>query len=192
MRACQYCGHTKKLQQCSACKKTTYCSADCQKTDWPQHKPICKNTAEYEVTQLNLAVERSLKTHGQNTVPVTRDTKKVKAFIEALGCLPRNARLMYVDPGLPVGEQGRCMHNAKLSAERFGGTAAFGWSIFENAYLFEAKLYCCVKAKDGHYYNITKANDGGETYIGLFVEDTKAEEHMMKTGTAAKSFVMWK
>lgn len=39
----------KKIQSCSACKVATYCSRDCQKKDWSQHKPNCtklKNEAE--------------------------------------------------------------------------------------------------------------------------------------------------
>ncbi len=199
MRACQYCGTTKKLQRCSGCKKTTYCSADCQKTDWPQHKPICKNNfvdipnIEEHITFLNHTVERKMATHGQGTVPVTRDTKKVKAFIKEIGCDPKSARLMYVDPGLPVGDYGRCWHNSKLCADRYGGTVVFGWSIFENEFLFEAEMHCVVKsAADGHYYNVTRFSDNDETFRGLFVEDKTTEEHAKTTGTAAKSFVLWK
>ncbi len=31
----------KKPSQCSACKAIIYCSAECAKKDWPQHKQIC-------------------------------------------------------------------------------------------------------------------------------------------------------
>ncbi|EGF82527.1 hypothetical protein BATDEDRAFT_34496 [Batrachochytrium dendrobatidis JAM81] len=30
-----------KPSQCSACKAVIYCSAECAKKDWPQHKPMC-------------------------------------------------------------------------------------------------------------------------------------------------------
>lgn len=31
----------KKLQLCSRCKTALYCSCDCQKSDWKQHKLVC-------------------------------------------------------------------------------------------------------------------------------------------------------
>jgi hypothetical protein len=33
------------LLKCNACKMARYCSSDCQKLDWRQHRPICKQTA---------------------------------------------------------------------------------------------------------------------------------------------------
>ena len=37
---CSYCGKTGtiKLQQCSRCKKASYCSRECQSAAWPAHK----------------------------------------------------------------------------------------------------------------------------------------------------------
>jgi hypothetical protein len=32
------------MKKCSRCKKATYCSVDCQKNDWKQHKPSCVKT----------------------------------------------------------------------------------------------------------------------------------------------------
>jgi hypothetical protein len=30
------------ISRCSRCKQVSYCSADCQRADWPRHKPHCK------------------------------------------------------------------------------------------------------------------------------------------------------
>jgi len=38
---CAYCRATGKLKNCAACKKIKYCAAECQRADWPRHKPGC-------------------------------------------------------------------------------------------------------------------------------------------------------
>jgi hypothetical protein len=35
-----------KLQVCSRCRKVQYCSRDCQKADWKEHKVVCKYLAK--------------------------------------------------------------------------------------------------------------------------------------------------
>lgn len=34
-----------KLKKCSKCRTAYYCSSDCQRTDWPVHKPACFNSS---------------------------------------------------------------------------------------------------------------------------------------------------
>ena len=34
-----------KLKKCSGCQVVSYCSVDCQRTHWPDHKTFCKKTA---------------------------------------------------------------------------------------------------------------------------------------------------
>ncbi|KAI9001477.1 hypothetical protein BD414DRAFT_432080 [Trametes punicea] len=46
MRKCNNCFATaaeKKLMFCTQCKAQTYCSRECQKADWKNHKAACKN-----------------------------------------------------------------------------------------------------------------------------------------------------
>jgi len=43
-RVCAGCGKVqKKMNKCGGCKTIHYCSADCQKKDYKQHKSYCKN-----------------------------------------------------------------------------------------------------------------------------------------------------
>ncbi|KAJ7169363.1 hypothetical protein C8R43DRAFT_982900 [Mycena crocata] len=42
---CMTCGLTvnkKKLKTCQKCRRANYCSVECQRADWPIHKPSCK------------------------------------------------------------------------------------------------------------------------------------------------------
>lgn len=38
---CATCGKTESLKACSACNSTRYCSKECQKKDWKEHKITC-------------------------------------------------------------------------------------------------------------------------------------------------------
>lgn len=39
---CAACGTAGNPKICIGCKNQYYCSAECQKADWPRHKPVCK------------------------------------------------------------------------------------------------------------------------------------------------------
>lgn len=39
--ACHRCGRPSD-KQCTRCKVRRYCSIECQRADWPAHKPHCK------------------------------------------------------------------------------------------------------------------------------------------------------
>ncbi|KAJ7644840.1 hypothetical protein FB45DRAFT_784839 [Roridomyces roridus] len=40
--ACYNCSKEGKISKCTGCRRVGYCSPECQKTNWKQHKPICK------------------------------------------------------------------------------------------------------------------------------------------------------
>ncbi|KAJ6518318.1 hypothetical protein C8R47DRAFT_1312737 [Mycena vitilis] len=43
------------LSRCSGCRRISYCSADCQKFDWKDHKPMCKALSGIEKTPMAAA-----------------------------------------------------------------------------------------------------------------------------------------
>ena len=41
-KQCSYCNtQHEDLKKCSGCGQVEYCGKECQKKDWPVHKPIC-------------------------------------------------------------------------------------------------------------------------------------------------------
>eukprot|EP00798_Chlamydomonas_sp_ICE-L_P012387 gene12387-15580_t len=40
----------KGMQICAACRSISYCSRECQKSDWKQHKAACKNHQQAQFT----------------------------------------------------------------------------------------------------------------------------------------------
>ena len=63
---CQCCGKketTKKFNVCARCRKVKYCSMECQKTCWPEHKPHCN---PYVTTTLPFFLEGVKSLHFSN------------------------------------------------------------------------------------------------------------------------------
>ena len=44
---CHYCGKMGNFQKCAGCNGVKYCDKDCQKSDWPNHRKVCKVIKEY-------------------------------------------------------------------------------------------------------------------------------------------------
>eukprot|EP00798_Chlamydomonas_sp_ICE-L_P011007 gene11007-18971_t len=70
-KRCKECGLVeggdKKLKWCQRCHSASYCGAECQKADWPRHKPICKEYQDtLKLSQEAHGDEGALGTNRQN------------------------------------------------------------------------------------------------------------------------------
>ena len=44
---CLQCKSNENLKLCGSCKKAYFCSVECQKKSWKNHKLVCKNINNY-------------------------------------------------------------------------------------------------------------------------------------------------
>ena len=53
---CQKRGSQTELRRCAGCKSFSYCSKDCQRSDWPSHKRLCKSIQLLVVVFVNFSI----------------------------------------------------------------------------------------------------------------------------------------
>eukprot|EP00033_Pygsuia_biforma_P002520 GCRY01002791.1.p1 GENE.GCRY01002791.1~~GCRY01002791.1.p1 ORF type:complete len:120 (-),score=11.00 GCRY01002791.1:69-392(-) len=53
LNSCEVCGKTEDLLSCARCRLVQYCSRECQKKDWKQHKPQCMANFTVDAGQLS-------------------------------------------------------------------------------------------------------------------------------------------
>jgi hypothetical protein len=55
VKVCSYCHQTpNKAYSCAKCRSSYYCSNECQKADWTEHKKLCKPAQESSYKELRL------------------------------------------------------------------------------------------------------------------------------------------
>ncbi|KAF5368805.1 hypothetical protein D9757_012282 [Collybiopsis confluens] len=76
LRICDQCGQYEspavKFRLCGGCMVTQYCSQECQKEHWPQHRPICKHTT----SQMAAIKQQHAAVNYQNDENIAKNLRK--------------------------------------------------------------------------------------------------------------------
>ena len=87
---CARCREATAAKRCGRCKLARYCSAACQRADWPLHKTVCAHVAR-GVGMLDELREARRQEQGDATAPVTRapaaDEAKLAPMWHAWPCV---------------------------------------------------------------------------------------------------------
>lgn len=77
MIACAFCGSTRPLTMCSACRTSLYCGRGCQRSHWPVHRARCA-----ELVKCNASMQAS--SLSPSLTPLTPDQQSYRGAL-ALG-----------------------------------------------------------------------------------------------------------
>jgi hypothetical protein len=106
--ACSTCHSYERVSQCQKCRTVSYCSHECQKLDWEEHKKFClKNESKEKADQRRNYCLSSIR---ENEKVVLEYLIKQK-FTETKSCL------LMQGPNQPLWECSENMH--KLSSEGY-------------------------------------------------------------------------
>ena len=81
---CQKSESEHKFKQCKSCKAVRYCSEQCQKTNWPDHKKICKAINELSSRAKSKNLEKGLGDGEDDNVYVSHFTPKQQTHVTKL------------------------------------------------------------------------------------------------------------
>ncbi|KAJ7793353.1 hypothetical protein B0H14DRAFT_2533583 [Mycena olivaceomarginata] len=104
-------GDAVPLARCGRCRRVAYCSPECQKLDWNQHKPMCKTLSAIENSNPNVAAPFFFTIPSRPTTDVKRLhdlTEDHIAFVKGL-CERSLNRPLTIAEGSLLGYEPRCM-----------------------------------------------------------------------------------
>ena len=76
---CGFCGDQVETKKCSICRKAYYCSKECQKADWPNHKEVCK-VSDISLSKVVRYMEDSLPWEEIKTIISRKRNRSYCAF----------------------------------------------------------------------------------------------------------------
>jgi hypothetical protein len=67
-RVCAVCGASPAVKRCGACKAVNYCSAQCQREHWPNHKAFCGKKTEEDTVAREVALAEEKRRAGPERI----------------------------------------------------------------------------------------------------------------------------
>ncbi|KAG2387734.1 hypothetical protein C9374_001328 [Naegleria lovaniensis] len=94
---CKYCGKSDALKRCSICKSVFYCSIECQKKDWTNHKATCLPVLQsVRVEPSPIDSEKPLYGFNVSNVVGSQDGIKLKSMTFQVLSLQNNHDRSYI------------------------------------------------------------------------------------------------
>lgn len=185
-----------------------YCGAEHQKAHWKKHKSSCTpllldktvllklqaealKSGKLQINYLNPRSDRTLETHGTDTLRVLRLTSKIRKFaIAATGLNSPSFVVCYASVDYQL-QHGKCAANVNYVIQKEGGSMLFGYSIYEGKHMLELGAHCVWIPSTGTYDVLDVTKDfSGFPQSGLFLIDSKAYDK--SKGGFQPNIIWWK
>ncbi|KAK8807372.1 hypothetical protein WA158_004131 [Blastocystis sp. Blastoise] len=101
---CSYCKSNIGKYTCGKCRKVRYCSSECQKKDWPQHKLVCKKESIVKESKLSEFSSNYLLNDGASTNIALKSFFDDKIVAVNLEYSPEKGRYLVASRDIPKGE----------------------------------------------------------------------------------------
>lgn len=182
---CQYCHGPHSTKICQRCKLSRYCSPECQKFDWPDHKKNCACLVDGVLTPLpdgtvptspfvsiNNARGRDLDTEGYGTIRVKGEELQLVGhhLVGYFGLHPSD--LTSVAPHPVQGFKfGTCFASVESMVHAFGGRLVYGWNVLHNRTLIEFESHAIWENGEGERWNVILSPSGQPEALTFLVHE---------------------
>eukprot|EP01083_Nonionella_stella_P163914 541042_1 len=105
---CALCKSSNATSVCGKCKNVYYCNVECQRSDWKQHKKVCKKPSQSQSSKVESNLE-------------PQNKELCKFFGSAKGCHHKQCRYSHANPN----SLSFCRHFLSKHGCEYGQTCTF-------------------------------------------------------------------